>query len=135
MKKVIFVAIFALMTFGAITQGSAAEGGLPGGVRSLLNEAIGGKEGGAAEDRAWLKATQVKIDEENEKIDRGVDRGDISKRDARRFKDDLNDILDKIDRMKKEGQISQREKDGIEDDIDKLDRKIFRERREDKKRY
>lgn len=135
MKKMIFAVIFALMTFGAIAQSTAAEGGLPEGVRSLLNEAIVGKDGGAAEDRAWLKAMQSKIDAENQKVDRGVDRGDISKRDARRFKDDLNDILDKMDRMRKEGQISQREKDGIEDDIDRLDRKISREGREERRRY
>jgi hypothetical protein len=135
MKKVILVAVFALMTFGWLANSSAVEGDLPGGVRSLLNEALGTKDGGAAEERAWLKTMRAKMDEENQKIDIATNRGELSKREARRFKDDLNDLSDKIDRMKKEGQISQRERESVEDDLDKLDQRIFREKREEKKRY
>ena len=106
MKKVTFVVMFAVMLFGTIAIGYAEHGDWHGGIRTRIHEA-------------------------NRRIERGIERGTLSRHEARRLKEELGSILDKIDRMKADGHLSQRERERINHELDRLDRDITREKRDD----
>src|SRR6185369_4061035 len=103
MKKVMILAMFAVMLFGTLATGYAEQGDWRGGIRS-------------------------RIQESRQKIDRGVERGTLNRREAGRLNEELGAIVDKIDRMKADGQLSQGERDQINYDLDRLDRDIFKEK-------
>jgi len=103
MKKVMFLAMFAVMMFGTLATGYAEQGDWRGGIRSRIQDA-------------------------KQKIDQGVQRGSLDRREAGKLNDELGAILFKIDRMKADGQLSQGERDQINSDLTRLDRDIFQEK-------
>jgi ribosomal protein S20 len=103
MKKVMFLAMFAVMLFGTLATGYAEQGDWRGGIRS-------------------------RIQDEKQKINQGIERGSLDRREAGKLNDELGTILYKIDRMKADGQLSQGERDQINNDLDRLDRDIFKEK-------
>jgi ribosomal protein S20 len=103
MKKVMFLAMFAVMLFGTLATGYAEQGDWRGGIRS-------------------------RIQDDRQKINQGIERGTLDRREAGRLNDELGAILYKIDRMKADGQLSQGERDQINNDLDRLDRDIFKEK-------
>jgi hypothetical protein len=106
MKKVTIVIMFASMLFGTMATGYAERGDWRGGIRSRIHEA-------------------------NQRIERGIERGSLTRHEARRLKEELNQVLDRIDRMKADGQLDRREREKINYDLDRLDRDIRREKRDD----
>jgi predicted nuclease with TOPRIM domain len=103
MKKVMFLAMFAVMMFGTLATGYADQGDWRGGIRSRIQEA-------------------------RQKIDGGIAAGTLDRREAGRLNGELGSILDKIERLKSDGQFTQGERDQVKNDLDRLDRDIFREK-------
>jgi hypothetical protein len=103
MKKVMFLAMFAVMLFGTLATGYAEQGDWRGGIRS-------------------------RIQESRQKIDGGVAAGTLDRREAGRLNGELGAILNKIDRMKSDGQFTERERGQVKNDLDRLDRDIFKEK-------
>ena len=105
MKKVILAVMCAVFVFGTLATGYAEQGDWRGGIRSRIQEA-------------------------RQKIDRGIERGTLTRQEAGRLNEELGVILNKIDRMKANGYLSQEERDRINSDLDRLDRDIAREKRD-----
>ena len=103
MKKMMLVVISAVLVFGTITMGFAEQGDWHGGIRSRIEVA-------------------------KQKIDQGIERGTLDRREADRLHAELGAILNKIDRMKTDGSLSQWERDHIKNDLDRLERNIFNEK-------
>jgi hypothetical protein len=110
MKKVTFAVIVAIMLFGTIAIGYADRGDWHGGIRDRIHEA-------------------------HQRIERGIDRGSLTRHEARRLKEELDRILRKIDRMKEDGHLNPREREIIDRDLDRLDRDISREKHDSERRY
>jgi len=109
MKKAIVAIMFAVMLLGPAAIGHADRDDWRGGIRARIHEA-------------------------HERIDRGIDRGSLTRPEARRLKEELNDILRKIDRMKDDGHLNHREREIISRDLDRLDRDITREKHDRERR-
>jgi peptidoglycan hydrolase CwlO-like protein len=105
MKKVILAVICAVFVFGTLATGYAEQGDWRGGIRTRIQVA-------------------------KQKIERGIERGTLTRQEAGKLNEELGTILNKIDRMKADGQLSQGERDRINNDLDRLDRDIFKEKRD-----
>ena len=103
MKTVMLAVMCAVMLFGTIATANADRGDWRGGIRSRIHEA-------------------------ESRIERGVERGSLTRPEAHRLQEELNGILYKIDRMKQDGYLDPRERDIINSDLDRLDRDISREK-------
>ena len=103
MKKMMLAVICAVFVFGAIATGYAEQGDWRGGIRA-------------------------RIQVSKQRIDKGIERGTLTRHEADRLNEELGDILDKIDRMKADGYLSQGERDNINKDLNRLDRDIFKEK-------
>ncbi len=110
MKKVIMAIMFTVMLFGPIVIGHADREDWRGGIRARIHEA-------------------------HEKIDRGIERGSLTRHEAQRLKEELEGILRKIDRMKDDGHLNHREREIINRDLDRLDRDISREKHDRDRRH
>ncbi len=110
MKKMVFAMMFAIMLFATMATSYAERGDWHGGIRS-------------------------RIIEDQERIERGVEHGSLTRHEARMLQRELGDILDKIDRMKADGRLDPREREIINRNLDRLDRDITREKRNDQRRY
>jgi len=110
MKKLILAVLFTVMMFGTAATSHAERGEWRGGIRSRINT-------------------------EYQRIERGIERGSLTRHEARRLKGELDRIIYKIDRMKDDGYLSPRERDIIDRDLDRLHRDISREKRDDDRRY
>ena len=80
---------------------------------------------------SWHGGIRDRISEANRRIDRGIERGSLTRHEARRLNDELNGILNKIDRMKADGHLDEREREKINRDLDRLDKDIDREKHDD----
>jgi hypothetical protein len=109
MKKVIMAIMFTVMLFGPIGIGHADREDWRGGIRARIHEA-------------------------HERIERGIERGSLTRPEAQRLKRELDGILRKIDRMKEDGRLSHREREIINRDLDRLDRDIYREKHDSERR-
>jgi septal ring factor EnvC (AmiA/AmiB activator) len=103
MKKVMLAVICAVFVFGSIATGYAEPGDWRGGIRS-------------------------RIQDSQQKIVQGVDRGTLNRHEADKLNAELGAILNKIDRMKADGHLSHGERDNINNDLNRLDRDIFKEK-------
>ena len=103
MKRVLMAVICAVFVFGTITAGYAEQGDWRGGIRS-------------------------RIQESQQKIDQGIERGSLNRNEADKLKAELGAILNKIDRMKADGYLNPGERDNINRDLDRLDRDIYKEK-------
>jgi hypothetical protein len=110
------------MTFGTIVTGNALEG-FTGEVQTILQETINPGE--------WYREKRHKIQEKNERIDRKLDRGVLSRDEADRFKDDLQEIREKVKRMEDDGSFSLKERDHINHRLEDLHRDIAGDRLEE----
>jgi hypothetical protein len=109
MKKVIVGVMFTVIFFGTVVISLAERGDWRGGIRARIHQA-------------------------HERIERGIDRGSLTRPEAQRLKRELDGILHKIDRMKDDGHLSPREREIINRDLDKLDRDISREKHDRERR-
>jgi hypothetical protein len=109
MKKLILAVLFAVMMLGTITISQAEPGDWRGGIRSRIHE-------------------------EYQRIEMGIERGSLSRHEARMLKGELDGIIEKIDRMREDGHLSHREREIIDHDLDRLHRDISREKRDDNRR-
>jgi septal ring factor EnvC (AmiA/AmiB activator) len=103
MRKLMLAVVCAVFVFGTIATGQAEQGDWRGGIRT-------------------------RIQESKQKIEQGIERGSLDRREADRLHTELGVILNKIDRMKADGYLSQGERDTIKSDLDRLDRDIFKEK-------
>lgn len=83
----------------------------------------------------WRGGIRSRIEASKQKIEQGIERGTLNRREARKLDRELGTILNKIERMKSDGRISQRERARITRDLDRLDRDIFREKRDNNRRH
>lgn len=109
MKKLIFTLLFTVLVFGYTGISNAESGEWHGSIRSRINE-------------------------DYERIERGIERGSLTRHEAKMLKSELGGILNKIDRMRSDGHLSQREREVISRDLDRLDRDIRREKRDSERR-
>ena len=110
MKKMVLTVIFAIMFFAPIATSYADRDDWHGGIRS-------------------------RIIEDQQRIERGIEHGSLTRHEARMLQRELGAILDKIDRMKADGRLDPREREIINRDLDRLDRDITREKRNEQRRY
>ena len=122
MKILVLLAIFATLTFSSLTISRAEEGGLPGGLGTIIHEAI--------DPGDWYRETRHRIHEENERVDRMYDRRELSRHEVERFKHELDEMREDVQRMENEGSFSQREREHINYHLEELHRDISVERRE-----
>jgi septal ring factor EnvC (AmiA/AmiB activator) len=109
MRKVLFAVICALMLFGIAAIGYAERGDWHGGIRDRIHAA-------------------------KQSIERGIERGSLTRHEARKLNEELDGILANIDRMRSDGRLSEREREKINRDLDRLERDIAREKRDDDRR-
>jgi hypothetical protein len=102
--------------------------------REIIREKRENAAPGYAEQGDWHGGIRARIYESRQKIERGIERGTLTRHEARRLNEELARVLDKIDRMKADGRLSPRERDKINQDLDRLDRDIAREKRDDDRR-
>ena len=76
----------------------------------------------------WRGGIRSRIQVSKQKIDQGIDRGTLNRREADRLNAELSVILNKIDRMRADGYLDPRDRNNINNDLDRLDRDIFREK-------
>ncbi len=69
-----------------------------------------------------------RIDNQQRRIDQGVAKGDLTRREADMLQDNLNHIRDDYNRMKADGTLSSREADRLENDLDTNSRMIHDKR-------
>jgi hypothetical protein len=113
MKKVTFVTMLAVMLFGVLTVSCVVAD--PGRWEERSDR---------PEQERWHGGIRERITEANRRIDRGIERGSLTRHEARRLNEELNGILDKIDRMRADGHLDERERERINHDLDRLDRDI-----------
>ena len=106
MKKVILAVMCAVVLFGTVAIGYA-------------------------DQKEWRGEIQTRIHEAKGRIERGVERGSLTKHEAQKLHGELDGIRHKIDRMKDDGHLSPRERESINRDLDRLDKRITREKRDD----
>ncbi len=82
----------------------------------------------------WHGGIRDRIRAAKQSIDRGIERGKITRHEARKLNEELDSILAKIDRMKRDGRLDERERDSINRDLDRLDGDIKREKRDGDRR-
>jgi hypothetical protein len=109
MKKMAVAVILIVMSFGTIAVCDAREADRRGGIPD-------------------------RIDVEYERIERGVERGALTRPEAHRLRGELKQILYKIDRMKRDGYLDPREREIINRKLDRLDRDITREKKDSERR-
>jgi len=88
-----------------------------------------------AQERDWHGGIRSRINVEYERIERGIERGSLTRPEAHRLRQELDHILNKIDRMKRDGYLDPREREIINRDLDRLDRDITMEKRTMNRRY
>ncbi len=109
MKKVVFIILFATIIFAGMATSYAERGDWQGSIRSRIHE-------------------------DQQRIERGIERGSLPRHEARKLQGELRHILDKIDRMRQDGHLDHRERERINRDLDRLGRDIAREKRDDERR-
>jgi hypothetical protein len=97
------------MTFGTIAICDAREGDWRGGIRDRINV-------------------------ESERIERGVERGSLTRSEAYRLRGELKQIRYKIDRMKRDGYLDPRERGIVNRKLDRLHRDITRQKKDFERR-
>ena len=123
MRILVFWVIFATMAFGSMATGHAEEGGLPGGIRAIIQEAINPGD--------WFKETRHRIHQENERVDRMFDHRELSRHEAERFRDELSELRERVQRMENEGSFSQRERERMDNHLERLHREISGDRQDE----
>ena len=93
MKRMMVFLMFAAMMFGTLATANAEQGDWRGGIRSRIQEA-------------------------RQKINKGIERGTLDRREAGRLNKELGNILNKIERMKEDGRLSLREREKINRNLD-----------------
>lgn len=70
-----------------------------------------------------------RIQQAQGRINRNAERGNLSRRDARRLTDELNDIRRTEARMKRDGRLDRREREILDERLVQLNNEISAERR------
>ncbi len=109
MKKVVFIIMFAAIFFAGMATSYADRGEWHGSIRSRIHE-------------------------DQQRIERGIERGSLTRHEARKLQRELGRILNKIDRMRQDGRLDRWERERINRDLDRLDGEITREKRDDERR-
>jgi hypothetical protein len=72
----------------------------------------------------------------HERIERGINSGALTREEAHRLKDELNNVRDDEARMKADGRLNRYEKEKLEKELDRLERHISRlKSNDDRKGY
>jgi polyhydroxyalkanoate synthesis regulator phasin len=85
---------------------------------------------GNADRGDWHGGIRSRIEEAQQRIEQGIERGSLTRHEARRLHEELANILERIDRMKQDGRLDNREREVINRDLDRLERDISREKRD-----
>jgi uncharacterized membrane protein YebE (DUF533 family) len=109
MKKLLFAVLSAVIVFAMATIGYAQPGDWHGGIRDRIREA-------------------------KQSIERGIEKGKLTRQESRKLNEELEGIQANIDRMKSDGRLDEREREKINSDLDRLERDIRREKRDDDRR-
>jgi hypothetical protein len=105
MKKLAIAVMVAVMLFGTIAISYADREDWRGGIRTRIHE---------AQER--------------------IERGSLTRHEAKRLNEELDRILDKIEHMKADGRLNPREREIINRDLNRLDRDISREKHDRERR-
>ena len=90
-----------------------------------------------AEQRSDDRAAQINEREQriNARIQRGMENGQITNREARRLYNELNSIEAKERAFKSDGRLDGRETNELNRDLDRLAEEVRDQRRDDQRRY
>ncbi len=118
MKKVLLALVCAGMVLGTTVANADRDerygyGGAPHG------------EGGG-----WHSGIRARIHEAQERIERGVEQGRLSHRDAHRFREELRGIEETFVRMREDGPLDYEEQGRIHRALGRLNAEISMEKRE-----
>jgi hypothetical protein len=97
--------------------------GLGGGAALLGNAS----DAYAQAPSAWEIDSRIR--QSHERIDRNLERGALTRRDAKRLRDELNGIRNSEARMRKDGRLDRREREILDRKLGRLNREISAERR------
>jgi septal ring factor EnvC (AmiA/AmiB activator) len=75
-----------------------------------------------------------RIDHMEARIVRGIQSGELTRREADELREELRQIKRREHRMREDGRLSESERAKLNDDLNRLDRHITREKRDDQKR-
>ncbi|OQX19774.1 MAG: hypothetical protein BWK76_03445 [Desulfobulbaceae bacterium A2] len=83
----------------------------------------------------WRGDIRSRIHAAEERIERGIEHGSLTRHEARGLQGELHGIRDKIDRMRDDGHLDPRERDIIQRDLSRLERHISQEKRDDERQH
>ena len=132
MKAITVFIIGAFMMVGMSTTSNAYEGEWRNPDRPGSQEWQGNRDWHRSPD--WHGSIRERIREDHRRIERGIERGSLTRREARRLGSELEHILDKIDWLRRDGRLNRTEREVIHRDLDRLEREIRREKRDDDRR-
>lgn len=118
--------ISAVMMVGMLTKSNAYEGEWRDPDRYGSQDRHGGRD--------WHKSIRERIREDHRRIERGIERGSLTRHEARRLGSELDHIIDRIDWLRRDGRLNASEREVIHRDLDMLERDIRREKRDDDRR-
>jgi hypothetical protein len=101
MKKMMFLAMCAVMLLGTLATGYAEQGD-------------------------WRDVTRSRIEDSQLRIEQGIEGGTLDLVEGRKLDKELRKILGKIDGMKSDGRLSQDGRDKINRNLDRLDSEVVR---------
>ena len=120
MRVITIVIVSAVMMVGMLTISNAYEG-------EWRNPDRHGSQN-------WHGGIRERIREDHRRIEHGIERGSLTREEARYLGHELDSILDKIDWLRRDGRLNPREREMIHRDLDRLERNIRREKRDDDRR-
>jgi hypothetical protein len=108
MRRILAAVIFAVVMLGTVAIGYADQ--------------LSGRE------------ARHRIREARQSIERGIDRGLITRSEARKLFSELDMIRNKFRNMKDDGYLSPMERETLDRDLDRIERHIRREKHDDDRR-
>lgn len=132
MKAITVFIVGAFMMVGMSMTSNAYEGEWRNPDRPGSQEWQGSRDWHRGPD--WHGSIRERIREDHRRIERGFERGSLTRREARRLGAELDHILDKIDWLRRDGRLNRTEREVIHRDLDRLEREIRREKRDDDRR-
>lgn len=115
MKKMTIIAMLTAIALGPLTASCVVEQGRQ-------------ERPVQAEQGSWRGGIRERVNRANIRIERGIERGSLTRPEAQRLRDELYGIQDNISRMKDDGHLDGRERERINADLDRLDADINREK-------
>jgi uncharacterized coiled-coil DUF342 family protein len=115
MKIAYPVALLALLVLGSATFSPAQD---------RNHRGAGDNRGKHETDRGEIRELHQRLKRCHERIDRGVENGDLTRPEFHRLKRELDKVRDDEARMSADGRLTRREAERLDKELDRLERHI-----------